>query len=171
MIVIIYNINIHTPKNLVLFLILGFILEGDNVEVDKIDAYSSINVSYNITSTRKSISKYLGVIYVYGGNSLKTGIDCSGLINIIYKEEFNKKLPRTANSISYLGKEISIDSLKRGDLLFFGTKYKITHVAMYLSDNNIIQAVSKGSQIDSIGNNVWNSYWKRRYVFSKRIIM
>ena len=111
---------------------------------------------------RISISKYIGTPYKYGGNDLK-GIDCSALIEKIYKDEMGIDIPRTSNEISKIG--IEVDTLKLYDIMIF--KH---HVAMYLGNDRFIHATSsKGVIIDSIGNNSWNYYWKYRYKKSIRV--
>jgi len=156
-------------KNLSFLIMIGLYITNSNKQPSSnaIKAYEHKNI--NIKG-RLSISEYLGIKYMWGGNS-KKGTDCSGLIKMFYDEKLNVTLPRTAQTMSYLGEEIKIDSIEKYDLLFFSSQHnKITHVAMYLGDNKIIQAVSKGSQIDSIGSRIWNKYWKRQFVKAKRVI-
>lgn len=77
-----------------------------------------------------------GVPYVWGGNSLAKGVDCSGLVQQVYKTlGFN--LPRTADqqSKSALGTRTSISNLKPGDLVAWqggwrGAAY-VGHIAIF----------------------------------------
>jgi len=119
---------------------------------------------------------YLGVKYVYGGTSTKTGLDCSALIQQIYKD--NKlNIPRTTKQQILIGKEIQLKQIKQGDLLFFTGRSipthintnKVGHVAIYIGDNKIMHATSKGVIIDSIGNKHWIYYYKKRLITIKRI--
>ncbi len=79
----------------------------------------------------KSARSYVGTKYKYGGTS-KAGIDCSGLTSVSFKSA-DIVLPRTANDQSTYGKTVSLNDLKRGDLVFFTDKKgnkKITHVGI-----------------------------------------
>lgn len=61
----------------------------------------------------------LGIPYVYGGSSEK-GLDCSGFINLIYKN-FDIKISRSTYDMINEGKEVKKEELKPGDLIFFDT--------------------------------------------------
>lgn len=156
-------------KNILsLFIVIGFYLSYIIKPTPKADINKALKNNNMTIKPRKSYTKYIGIPYFWGGNTLKK-TDCSGLVKMYYNNELNFKLPRTAQLMSYLGHKISKDSLKPNDLLFFGNRH-ITHVALYIGNNKILQATSHGSKIDSIGSAVWNNYWKYRYVFSKRIL-
>jgi len=115
-----------------------------------------------------NISKtYLGIPYNYGSAN-KKATDCSGLILQLYKDIDNINLPRTSYRMSLLGGKVTIDSLQSGDLLFFNNP--VSHVAMYINNGRIIHSTSKGVIINEIGDVTWNSYWIKRYKFSKRLL-
>lgn len=90
-----------------------------------------------------SAKKYVGTPYVWGGESLEEGgLDCSGLIYISLKDSGYKTVRKTAQGFSLIGKSVSLDSIKSGDLLFFGkSQTKITHCAIYLGDELIIESI------------------------------
>jgi len=112
-----------------------------------------------------NINKYINTKYLYGGLSLN-GIDCSGLTYLIYKDN-NINIPRSSICQSKKGNLIKFYNIKIGDLLFFGQS-NISHTAIYIGNNKILHAISKGVTIDSIGSRVWNNYWKPRFKFIKR---
>lgn len=92
--------------------------------------------------------RFLGNPYVYGGESLTNGIDCSAYTMKIH-EHFGITIPRTADTqaASSSGKSISsLEKAKAGDLVFYadanGRGY-IGHVAMYMGDGNVIHASNK----------------------------
>ncbi|TGD33201.1 hypothetical protein EB835_01485 [Brevibacterium sp. S22] len=74
-----------------------------------------------IEAQRASIIKdakaNLGVKYVWGGTSPKSGWDCSGYTQYVYGKN-GVKLPRTTSQQRYAGKEISIKDAKAGDLIW-----------------------------------------------------
>lgn len=80
--------------------------------------------------------QFLGNPYVYGGNSLTNGIDCSGFTQQIYGA-FGVSLSRTADSQAYYGVEIPLSEAKAGDLLCYWG-----HVGIYNGSGGIIHASS-----------------------------
>lgn len=88
--------------------------------------------------------QYLGVPYVYGGNSLSKGTDCSGFTMLVY-QKFGVYLPHDAALQANYGRKIEWDELKAGDLIFYGSSDdSIYHVAMYLGMNQIIHQSGPG---------------------------
>ena len=59
-----------------------------------------------------------GTPYKLGGLS-KQGIDCSGFVNVTYRDVFGMKIPRSTELQSNIGRKISQQNLKTGDLIFF----------------------------------------------------
>ncbi len=85
--------------------------------------------------------KWIGTKYVWGGNSLSYGIDCSGFVKQVYKQ-FGYTTPRVSREMAKTYKTISISQLKPGDLVFYGnvsTGY-INHVAMYIGNGQVIHS-------------------------------
>ena len=128
----------------------------------------------NSTKTNKILSeaeKYLGTPYRFGGTT-KDGFDCSGLVCKAFTES-KTPLPRRSEDQSKMGKEIAIESVKPGDLLFFATaaKDKVSHVGivhevMNLGEIKFIHAsTSKGVIISSLSE----KYWNLAFLFAKRI--
>jgi len=83
--------------------------------------------------------QFLGNPYVYGGTSLTNGADCSGFTMRIF-EHFGVTTGRTSRDQAANGKEISLDQIQPGDLLFYSGGSGINHVAMYIGDGKIVHA-------------------------------
>ena len=66
----------------------------------------------------KEIDTWLGTPYVYGGES-KSGTDCSGMIQTIYKTIYNVSLQRSANGMQKDVKFIPLQKAQLGDIVFF----------------------------------------------------
>lgn len=83
--------------------------------------------------------RFTGVPYLWGGNSIK-GVDCSGLVWMSYYMN-GILLPRDASQMALAGEEVPLQSLRSGDLVFFGNaEGAINHVAIYTGDGGIINA-------------------------------
>lgn len=84
--------------------------------------------------------QWVGNPYVYGGNSLVTGTDCSGFVKLIY-ENFDIKLERSS-VMQYLhnGKTIDMTQIDLGDLIFYGNNGQVSHVAIYIGDGKIVHS-------------------------------
>jgi cell wall-associated NlpC family hydrolase len=99
--------------------------------------------SGNIGGTRGQIigeaSSYLGNSYVMGGNTHQ-GIDCSGLVQQVYKK-FGFNLPRLAaqQGAAMPGVRTAVTNLKPGDLVVWRDG---SHIAIYAGNGEIIQAAN-----------------------------
>lgn len=95
------------------------------------------------SGTREQIVSYalqfVGNPYVYGGTSLTNGADCSGFVMAVYRD-CGYSIPRDSRSQAASGKEISLDQLKPGDLIFYSNGGAINHVAMYIGNNQVVHA-------------------------------
>lgn len=110
--------------------------------------------------------EWKGVRYKFGGNS-KKGIDCSALMQKVYKENFNINIPRTTALQSKVGKEINKNELIIGDLVFFKTGRNSRHVGIYIENGEFIHASKKRGVTISKLDNV---YFDKHYWKSQRII-
>ena len=89
--------------------------------------------------------KYLGVPYVWGGTNGKSGLDCSGLVQLVYKK-FGVDLPRVSYQQAREGTAIpSLAQARPGDILAFGSP--VHHVAIYMGDNKMIEAPRPGKSV------------------------
>ncbi|MGL4346422.1 MAG: NlpC/P60 family protein [Cellulosilyticaceae bacterium] len=84
--------------------------------------------------------QFLGNPYVYGGNSLTRGVDCSGFTSQVYKN-FGIELQRSSRSqYASNGYKVSKSDLLPGDLVFYGFNGHIDHVAIYAGEGEIVHA-------------------------------
>lgn len=89
--------------------------------------------------------RYLGVPYVWGGTDPKKGLDCSGLVQIVYKE-MGVDLPRVAADQARKGTAVaSLAEAKPGDLIAFGSP--VDHIGIYMGDNKIVHAPRRGEVV------------------------
>lgn len=85
---------------------------------------------------------FVGSEYVWGGTDPNTGVDCSGFVKYVY-EHFGYKLPRCSWQQATVGKEVNLDDLKSGDLIFYQRGSKIGHVAIYIGNGQCVHARSR----------------------------
>lgn len=80
---------------------------------------------------------FVGNPYVWGGDSLTEGADCSGFTMKVY-EQFGITLPHSSSGQKKVGSEIDgLDNALPGDLLFYENP---AHVAMYIGDGKVVHA-------------------------------
>ncbi len=114
----------------------------------------------------KQYDQYKGTKYKYGGTD-KRGFDCSGFTQKVYKNAFQIKLPRTTEEMGDIGKKVSKNKLKPGDLVFFRPSRKYKHVGIYMGKDLFMHSSTSKGVIKSDLN---NPYWKKKYRYAKRIL-
>jgi cell wall-associated NlpC family hydrolase len=111
----------------------------------------------------KTAQRYLGVPYRWGGESPRTGFDCSGFTMVVYRLN-GLDLPRSSRQQWRVGKKIDRRQLQKGDLVFFATSggSRVSHVGIYTGNNKFLHAPRKGSRIKT--SILSNRYFRTRYV-------
>ncbi len=86
--------------------------------------------------------QFVGNPYVWGGNSLTNGCDCSGFVHQVYKY-FGYNLVRYSLSFLYEGVPVSKSDIKPGDIVVYPRNSEgIGHVAIYIGNGLIVEAQS-----------------------------
>ncbi len=86
--------------------------------------------------------QYLGTPYVWGGNSLRHGVDCSGFVKRLFGQ-IGIDLPRTAAEQALVGEPITrYEDLKVGDRLYFwdSKEGKIGHTGIYIGNGQFVHS-------------------------------
>ena len=83
--------------------------------------------------------QFVGNPYVWGGESLTNGCDCSGFTMLVYAK-YGITLPHFAQSQAAYGELIREEDLQPGDLVFFQSGNYIYHVAIYIGNDTIVHA-------------------------------
>ena len=109
--------------------------------------------------------KYVGSPYVLGAVG-PDKFDCSGLVYYTARESLQKQLPRTAKALYNYCRIVPDKEKEIGDLLFFKTNNTapITHVGIYIGNNQFISAISDGPNTGVIISSLKQDYWKPKYV-------
>ena len=139
---------------------------GNTGTTTKPSTGSSSNTSKpgNASAGQKIANKgceYIGNPYVYGGNSLTNGIDCSGFVQQIHAK-FGISTPRNSTSLRYGGKAVAVSDMMPGDVVCYEG-----HVAIYIGGGQIVHA-SNSKPYPAGGIKTSNAYYRtivavRRY--------
>lgn len=117
------------------------------------------------TSSMISIAKsMIGTKYVWGGSSA-SGVDCSGFIYYVLNKAGYSIGRYSAQG--YYDRSYYVNTPQPGDLIFFSGTYKpgISHLGIYLGNNEFIHADNQGVRITSTSN----SYYKKYFDCYKRL--
>jgi hypothetical protein len=137
------------------------------------DVYKSLGIDENRRDNfalYKEAASWLNTPHVEGGLT-RSGIDCSGLVYLIYRNVYGKTLERSSASILKKNcRRISKARLKEGDLVFFNTGGKgwanVNHVGIYLKDNKFVHtSTSKGVMISCMDE----PYFRKTLVCGGRV--
>lgn len=124
-----------------------------------------------LLALRKSIAltahRFIGTPYRWGGESAKSGFDCSGLTMTVFRLN-GLLLPRNSRAQFDAGHAVSQKDLQTGDLVFFATgrRGRVSHVGVYIGQSRFIHAPGQGKHIRSASLN--SGYFKTRYMGARR---
>ena len=111
----------------------------------------------------------VGTPYRYGGNSPEGGFDCSGLVNYVYRDMLDLKLPRTSRELAQVqGPKIAPERLAAADLVFFGSRGNVSHVGIYVGEGRFVHAPSTGGTVRL--DRLDGPYWVDHYTGARRVL-
>ena len=107
----------------------------------------------------------VGIPYRFGGFDID-GFDCSGLVYYVFKEQ-NIAVPRVPKDMFVAMTRVPDEDLAPGDIVFFNTFAKLSHVGIYIGDRQFIHAPHRGKTvaIESLDT----GYYATRYVGARRV--
>ena len=108
-------------------------------------------------------SQFIGNPYVYGGNSLTNGIDCSGFVQQVFAH-FGYSLPRVSDAQAGAGRGISYSESRAGDIIVYSG-----HVAILTGDGGIVHA-SNSAPYPQGGIKYSSNALYRPYIAVRRIV-
>lgn len=110
--------------------------------------------------------KFVGNRYVWGGESLTKGADCSGFVQAIYAD-FGYRIPRVSrDQAASAGKKVSESDMQPGDLIFYASSSgRVNHVAMYIGNGMIVHAANSRQGIIKSKYNYRDVYCVRRIIY------
>lgn len=99
------------------------------------------NKQKKLNAIVKLAKKKVGKPYVWGATG-PNAFDCSGLSSYVYAHAAKKNITRTTYTQVKKGKRVSLKHLKKGDLLFWGSKSAPYHVGIYIGGGKYIHAAT-----------------------------
>lgn len=103
--------------------------------------------------------QFVGNKYVWGGESLTKGVDCSGFVMKVY-EKFGIKLPHSSYKLRSVGKAVKASDLQPGDIICYSG-----HVALYIGNGKIVHAANKKD-----GIKISNNYKYKKVLAIRRVL-
>lgn len=129
---------------------------------------SAVSAEGKIKTARmgKIIAGYLRIPYKKGGRD-KSGIDCSGLTYVVYRDYNGSSIPKTVAEQYQRLKPVEYDNLSYGDLVFFSFNgNQVTHVGLYIQNDKFVHASeSEGVVVSSLKE----KYYKKAYRGARRV--
>ena len=111
----------------------------------------------------------VGTPYRYGGNTPESGFDCSGLVNYVYRDMLDLRLPRTSRELANVqGPRIALAQLASGDLVFFGNGDDVSHVGIYVGEGRFVHAPNSGGTVRL--DRLDGSWWRDHYSGARRFM-
>ncbi len=146
-------------------------IKSDYLTTEKPAVTTSSSTTATSSSSSSSLGQeiadfavqYVGYPYVYGGNSLTNGVDCSGFTQQVYLH-FGYSIPRRASIQGTVGTSVAISDLQPGDLVFYGDSTGIGHVTIYIGDGQVVHASTPSKGI------IISDLYYRTPMCAKRII-
>lgn len=130
----------------------------------KSEAVSSSSYTSNSSSAssiRNNIVEYAlkfeGNPYVWGGTSLTNGADCSGFTQSVFRDK-GISISRTSRTQANSGREISLENIQPGDLIFYAKNGTINHVVIYIGNGKVI-----GASNPELGIKISNYTYRQPY--------
>ncbi|CAG7624606.1 NlpC/P60 family protein [Paenibacillus allorhizosphaerae] len=113
----------------------------------------------------------LGVPYVFGGDTPGVAFDCSGFVQYAFNSHGFNLLHSSALQ-SQMGTPVDKSNLRKGDLIFLQGTYTsgVSHVAIYLGDNKVLQAGTLGTREVKISTLFGTPYYDSHYWGARRLI-
>jgi len=140
----------------------------NNLTHDRIKIGQILTIGYSVGASSPDMAPHdtpdlltnakrlIGTPYVWGGTT-PAGFDCSGFIYYVHKQSGHTI--KRYSSEGYYSRSFYVSTPKPGDLVFFENTYKkgISHLGIYIGNNQFIHAGDNGVEITSLSDSYWSS--------------
>jgi gamma-D-glutamyl-L-lysine dipeptidyl-peptidase len=116
---------------------------------------------YSAASIVHEAERFVGVRYLWGGLSA-WGYDCSGLVWAVYRAH-GITIPRDADPQFRHGTPVSLNALRPGDLLFYGSRRYVHHVSIYAGGGRMVEAPDSAHSVRVVPVRYGELVGARRY--------
>ncbi len=125
--------------------------------------------SAKATAIIRTSRTLIGTSYQWGGESPRTGFDCSGLVWFAYRQH-GVNLPRISWQQFGVGRSVSYGEMRPGDLIFHKVDKgsKSLHVGIVTDRGTFIHAPSSGKKVMESSLN--NTYWRDHFIGVRRVL-
>ena len=145
-----------------------FILNFSSILTPTVTTERILSADVSVAERRQHVAWYAesltnrGIRYHSGSSSVENGFDCSGFVHYVMNY-FDIKTKRSSSDMYNEGIQVPVALAKTGDLVFFGSKKDISHVAMVASNDEkglvIIHSCSRGIMKENVTE---SKYWKSK---------
>ena len=144
----------------------GVMYRSNQSEIVKPD--NSVSIRTEIIADAKT---YVHTRYRYASTNPNKGFDCSGFSSFILSK-YGFSVPRSSVNQAALGRKNNLHEAQEGDLIFFGRRKRVSHVALVVKNENgnitvVHSTNSKGVIVENINN---SNYWKKRILFARDVV-
>lgn len=128
------------------------------------------NKGTSIDSIISEAEKLIGTSYTWAGSSPEQGFDCSGFVYYLYQKFAGVNLARKSSAMTSNGYEVSKETLKPGDLVFFKEKgaNSINHVGLYTGNGEFLHSSSPETGV--IRSDLSSGYYNDTFETARRIL-
>ena len=152
-------------QQLILLVILSLLL------TNCVSSQKALEREYRVNLIISNAKSYTGTPYRYGGTT-RTGMDCSALLYNSFNS-IDVALPRVSKEQSKVGKKVSFEKLKPGDLVFFSSKKgkrKIVHAGLVTKvTSEKTQFIHASTKLGVVESNLRSNYYKGIFVKARRV--
>lgn len=120
------------------------VVDGEETGLEETGPAQELQDNGEVSEVRQNLvnfaMQFLGGPYSYGGNDPHTGVDCSGFTRYVLQHGAGVSLGRSSRNQATQGIQVSAEQMRPGDLVFYASRGRINHVAMYIGDGQVIHA-------------------------------